>query len=120
MRIMKRSLYIQSGEPATYLKKLIKLRHSVAFRLTIWYAGFFAISLLVALAALYFIPLHGFRGANQHLLDELREKFRWGLTVLVPNVKEHPGISGLAAIIILALFVWGVMDRYRLRAHVVE
>ena len=73
---MKRSLYIQSGEPATYLKKLIKLRHSVAFRLTIWYAGFFAISLLVTLAAFYFIPLHGFRDANQHLLDELREEFR--------------------------------------------
>jgi signal transduction histidine kinase len=73
---MKRSLYIQSGEPATYLKKLIKLRHSVAFRLTIWYAGFFAISLVVALAAFYFIPLHGFRGASQHLLDELREEFR--------------------------------------------
>jgi signal transduction histidine kinase len=73
---MKRSLYIQSGEPATYLRKLIKLRHSVAFRLTIWYAGFFAISLLGALAAFYFIPLHGFRGASQYLLEELREEFR--------------------------------------------
>jgi signal transduction histidine kinase len=73
---MKRSLYIQSGAPATYLRKLIKLRHSVAFRLTIWYAGFFAISLLGALAAFYFIPLHGFRGASQYLLEELREEFR--------------------------------------------
>ncbi len=73
---MKRSLYIQSGESATYLRKLIKLRHSVAFRLTIWYAGFFAISLLVALATFYFIPLHGFRDASQHLLDELQEEFR--------------------------------------------
>jgi signal transduction histidine kinase len=73
---MKKSLYIQSGELATYLRKLIKLRHSVAFRLTIWYAGFFAISLLGALAAFYFIPLHGFRGASQYLLEELREEFR--------------------------------------------
>lgn len=73
---MKKSLYIQSGELATYLRKLIKLRHSVAFRLTIWYAGFFAISLLGTLAAFYFIPLHGFRGASQYLLEELREEFR--------------------------------------------
>jgi signal transduction histidine kinase len=73
---MKKSLYIQSGELATYLRKLIKLRHSVAFRLTIWYAGFFALSLLGALAAFYFIPLHGFRGASQYLLEELREEFR--------------------------------------------
>jgi signal transduction histidine kinase len=73
---MKKSLYIQSGEPATYLKKLIKLRHSIAFRLTIWYTGFFAISLLGTFAAFYFIPLHGFRGASQHLLEELQEEFR--------------------------------------------
>jgi signal transduction histidine kinase len=73
---MKKSLYIQSGEPATYLKKLIKLRHSIAFRLTIWYTGFFAISLLCTFAAFYFIPLHGFRDASQHLLEELQEEFR--------------------------------------------
>jgi signal transduction histidine kinase len=82
---MKKSLYIQSGELATYLRKLIKLRHSVAFRLTIWYAGFFAISLLGALAAFYFIPLHGFRGASQYLLEELREEFRqyFGIPVAI-------------------------------------
>ena len=34
--------------------------------------------------------------------------------------KEHPAISGLAAIIMLALFVWGVMDRYKLRTYVME
>jgi signal transduction histidine kinase len=76
MRILKRGLYIQSGEPATYLRKLPKLRHLVAFRLTIWYTGFIAISLLGALAAFYFIPLHGFQGASQYLLEELREEFR--------------------------------------------
>ena len=73
---MKRNLYTQSGEPATYLKKLNKLRHSVAFRLTVWYAVFFAVSLLIALAAFYFIPLYGFRDASQYLLEELREEFR--------------------------------------------
>ncbi len=73
---MKRNLYTQSGELATYLRKLNKLRHSVAFRLTIWYTVFIAISLLSALAAFYFIPLHGFQGASQYLLEELREEFR--------------------------------------------
>jgi signal transduction histidine kinase len=73
---MKRNLYIQSGEPATYLKKLNKLRHSVAFRLTVWYSLFFTVSLLVALAAFYFIPLYGFRYASQYVLEELREEFR--------------------------------------------
>ena len=54
-------------------------------------------------------------------LTKVMEKVeRWGLTVLVPNAKKHPAISGLAAIIILALFVWGVMDRYRLRMHAME
>ncbi len=48
----------------------------MAFRLTIWYAGFFAISLVGALAAFYLIPLHGFHGTNNHALEELQEQFR--------------------------------------------
>jgi signal transduction histidine kinase len=73
---LKKSLYTQSGEPATYLRKPIKLRHLVAFRLTIWYTGFIAISLLGTFAAFYFIPLQSFQGASQYLLEELREEFR--------------------------------------------
>jgi predicted phosphodiesterase len=54
------------------------------------------------------------------LSEGLEKVERWGLTVLIPYVKEYPAISGLAAIIILALFVWGVTDRYRLRIQVME
>jgi signal transduction histidine kinase len=37
------------------------------------------------LAAFYFIPLHGFRGASQYLLEELREEFRqyFGIPVAI-------------------------------------
>ena len=82
---MKTSSFTRSGERVTYLKKLINLRHSVAFRLTVWYAGFFALSLLGAFAAFYMIPLHGSHGISHHALSELREEFRhyFGLPIAV-------------------------------------
>jgi signal transduction histidine kinase len=73
---MKTNLFTQSGEPGTYVRKLVNLRHSVAFRLTVWYAGVFAISFVAALAAFYFIPLHSFSGDSNHALEELQEQFR--------------------------------------------
>ncbi len=73
---MKTSSFIQSGEPDTCLKRLSDLRHSVAFRLTIWYAGFFAASLLGALLLFYLIPLRNSPGISHHALSELREQFR--------------------------------------------
>jgi signal transduction histidine kinase len=58
------------------LKKLSDLRHSVAFRLTMWYAGFFAASLLVAFLVFYMVPLRNSPGISHHALSELREEFR--------------------------------------------
>ncbi|OPY65342.1 MAG: Alkaline phosphatase synthesis sensor protein PhoR [Syntrophorhabdaceae bacterium PtaU1.Bin034] len=74
---MIKNLFTPSGEPATYLKKLYEERHSVVFRLTIWYAGIFAACLLATLAAFYFIVLYGSsHGISHHALSELREDFR--------------------------------------------
>ena len=59
---------------------------------------------------------------NPHRLpSEAMEKVeRWGLTVLAPYVREHQVTGGLAAVIVLVLFIWGVMDRYRLRTRPME
>ena len=42
-------------EPVMYLKKVLRLPGTLAFRLTLWYAGIFTISTLVAFLALYFV-----------------------------------------------------------------
>ncbi len=73
---MTRNLFTRSGEPATYLKKLYEQRHSVVFRLTVWYAGVFTVCLIATLAAFYFIVLYGSHGIGHHALSELREEFR--------------------------------------------
>ncbi len=73
---MKTSLSTRSGERDTFLKRLGNLSRSVAFRLTIWYAGFFAVSLLATLLAFYILQLHGSHGVGRHALSELREAFR--------------------------------------------
>ena len=73
---MIKNSFTRSGAPATYLKKLYEQRHSVVFRLTIWYAGTFTVCLLATLAAFYFIILHGSQGISHHALSELREAFR--------------------------------------------
>ena len=73
---MKTNLSTRSGEPDMYLKKLINVYHSVVFRLTLWYAGFFAASLLVTLLVFYIFPLHTSQGISHHALSELREEFR--------------------------------------------
>ncbi len=48
----------------------------MAFRLTLWYAGIFTVSLLGTLLAFYLIVLHGTHGISPHALSELREAFR--------------------------------------------
>lgn len=73
---MKGNSSTRFGAPATYSKKLLELRHSVAFRLTLWYAGIFTVSLLGTLLAFYLIVLHGTHGISPHALSELREAFR--------------------------------------------
>ena len=57
-----------------YLKKLISLRHTVAFRLTIWYAGIFTISSFAAFLIFYLLvtaDVHERR--DQDLLNEITE-----------------------------------------------
>jgi len=72
-----KSLFTRSGAPAICLKKLYEQRHSVVFRLTVWYAGVFAVCLFATLAAFYFIVLYGgSHGISHHALSELREDFR--------------------------------------------
>jgi len=73
---MKTTLFTRSGERATCLRSLANLRHSVAFRLTIWYTGLFAVSLFGTFLAFYMFPLHGRPDISHHALSELREAFR--------------------------------------------
>ncbi len=73
---MIKSSFTRSGGQATYLKKFYELRHSVIFRLTLWYAGVFTVCLLITLAAFYFIVLYGTHGISYHALSEIREDFR--------------------------------------------
>ncbi len=95
---MKRSFFTQSGEPGTYLKKLVRLRDSVAFRLTVWYAGIFAVSLLGALLLFYMRPLHGTPGISPHALSELREAFRHYLgTPLIIIIALSAGVGWFMA-----------------------
>jgi signal transduction histidine kinase len=73
---MRRSSYIRSEAPATYLGRLPELRHSVAVRLTAWYAGMFTVCILAAVLAFYLTALHAGPGISHHALSELREDFR--------------------------------------------
>jgi signal transduction histidine kinase len=95
---MKKSLFAQSGEPGTCLGKLVTLRHSVAFRLTIWYAGVFAVSLLGAFLVFYLRPFRGSLSIGHHELAELREGFRHYLgTPLVVIILLSAGVGWFMA-----------------------
>lgn len=72
---MKRNSFIRSGGPVIRLKKLSDGICSVAFRLTLWYAGIFAVSLAGTLLAFYMLVLHGTHGISPHALSEVREAF---------------------------------------------
>jgi type VI protein secretion system component VasF len=73
---MKKSLFILSEGPVIHLKELSDLRHSVAFRLTVWYTAVFAVSLAGTFLAFYMLILHGTHVISSHVLSELREAFR--------------------------------------------
>ena len=95
---MKKSLFAQLGELSTPLKKLGNLRHSVAFRLTIWYAGFFAVSLLGVFLVFYMRPLHSSADISYHALSELREEFRHYLgTPLIVMILLSAGVGWFMA-----------------------
>jgi heavy metal sensor kinase len=55
------------------LKKLLNLRRTLAFRLTIWYAGIFLLSAAAAFSAFYYLITTAIRGrTDQELLAEVR------------------------------------------------
>ena len=61
-----------------YLEKILRLRRTVVFRLTVWYAAFFTGGILIAVTAFHFLLLRGIH--NVHLspysLHELLEAYR--------------------------------------------
>jgi heavy metal sensor kinase len=61
-------------EPVMYLKKIFRLPGTLAFRLTLWYAGIFTISTLVAFLALYFVISTVLKERrDQDFLDDVQE-----------------------------------------------
>ncbi|MCX5906868.1 MAG: ATP-binding protein [Deltaproteobacteria bacterium] len=56
------------------LKKLLSLRNTLAFRLTLWYAGIFTVSACVAFLLFYMLITSGFRERIDHeLLSQARQ-----------------------------------------------
>lgn len=57
-----------------FLNRLLRLRHTLAFRLTLWYAGIFSLSSFVAFLLFYFLISSVVRGRiDQDLLNEMSE-----------------------------------------------
>jgi signal transduction histidine kinase len=83
-----------------YSKRLRETLHSVAFRLTIWYAGLFTVSFLGIFMLFYVIVLHSGSGMSYHALSALREDFR-----------EYFGTPLMAVIIISAIGGWFMAKR---------
>lgn len=75
------------------LKKLFDHRHTLAFRLTLLYAGVFTITLFAAFIAFYLLELRGSHGLSREALSGVREDFR-----------EHFG-TALVAVILFSTLV---------------
>jgi signal transduction histidine kinase len=90
---MTRNSSTRSGALVTFLKNLTDLRHSVIFRLTIWYAGLFTASLFGAFLAFYLVILHNNHGISHHALSELREDLvqYFGLPVAIVILLSSAG-----------------------------
>ena len=77
----------QCGEPVTSLKKLLNFRHTVAFRLTVLYAGVFTVSLFIICIAFYIFVLYGSHDLTREALSSIREDFReyfaWPITSVI-------------------------------------
>jgi heavy metal sensor kinase len=60
--------------PDMYLKKILRLPGTLAFRLTLWYAGIFTISALVSFSALYWVISSVIQEhRDEDLLDDVEE-----------------------------------------------
>ena len=73
---MKANSSIQSGGWGTYLKKLFDYRHTLAFRLTLLFAGWFTLTFFVAFITFYLLELRGSNGLSREALSGIREDFR--------------------------------------------
>lgn len=124
---MKRSFSIRCAALVTYSRRLAELRHSVVFRLTVWYAGLFSASLTAAFLAFYAVILHNSHGISHHALSELKEDFFhfFGLPLALVIVFSSAGgwlmarraLSGIGAVTKTALEISkGALDR-RVRAR---
>jgi signal transduction histidine kinase len=84
---LKKNLSTQFAEPDTPLKKLLSIRHTVAFRLALLYAGVFTISLNIVFWIFYVIVLYGSHGLSKKALSAIREDFReylaWPLLIVI-------------------------------------
>jgi hypothetical protein len=76
------------------LKEFLSLRHTLAFRLTIWYAGIFAVS-LVAAFWVFFIMISSINSSyvDRELLAELSEFSSKTLAIPGRPHKVRPYIS---------------------------
>ncbi len=96
---MKRNSFIPFAALVTFLKKLLDLRRTVAFRLTLWYAGIFTVSLFAAFLLFYTLVLQS-QGISREALAALREDFR-----------EYFGNAFIIVILASALIGWFMARR---------
>jgi signal transduction histidine kinase len=89
---LKANSSIQFGGQGTYLKKLFDHHQTLAFRLTLLYAGVFTITLFAAFITFYLLELRGSHGLSREALSGIREDFR-----------EHFGIVLIAVILFSTL-----------------
>jgi len=80
------------------LKRLFSLRHSLALRLTLWYAGIFLLSAGIAFAFFYYLITSTIRGrADQDLLAEVRSFSSVVLSQGIEAVKRQAVLESQAA-----------------------
>ncbi len=81
-----------------YLKKAIRLRHTLAFRLTLWYAGIFSFSACIAFLFFYFFITSAFRDqTDRDLQKQLGVFSRIMATDGIEAVKRFAAIESQAA-----------------------
>jgi heavy metal sensor kinase len=77
-------------EPGMYLNKIFRLPSTLAVRLTLWYAGIFTISTLVAFLALYFVISTVLKErTDQDFLDDVQEYSAMRATEGIDRVKSE-------------------------------
>ena len=84
---MKKNLSIRFAGLVTFLKRLFSIRHTVAFRLSLQYAGVFTVSLNIVYWFFYVFVLYGSHGLSKQDLSNIRNDFRellaWPLLIII-------------------------------------